>query len=116
MVDARGSLPAATRWLAMSLLAGAVVLGVSAALHPMLPPDAAGQLDVIGGTPHWRAIHLAMIAGSLLVVCGLWALVLVRPPAGRPILIAVFGAVLVGFVLNATNLAFMAEMASGDAM
>jgi hypothetical protein len=100
----------------MTLLAGAAVLGVSAALHPTLPVDVVGQLDVIGRTTHWQAIHVTMVVGSLLVICGVWALALARPPALRPALIGVFVAVAAGFVLNASNVAFMASMGRGEAM
>jgi len=106
--------PAATR-LAIVLLAGAAVLGIGAALHPMLPLDVPGQLDVIAQTSHWRAIHLVMIAGTVLVVIGVWGLLAGRTPAARRALRVIFAVIVIGMVLNATNIAYMAQIGTGDA-
>ena len=60
------------RLLAILLVAGAALLGAGAALHPMLTGDAAAQLRTIATTPYWRALHLAMLAGSGFIIAGVW--------------------------------------------
>jgi hypothetical protein len=72
-----------TRLLALSLLVGTALVGAGAAVHPMLAGDAAAQLRIIAGTPYWRAIHLAMLAGTGLVIAGIWVRLLVDRPGGR---------------------------------
>jgi hypothetical protein len=61
------------RPLALALLAGTALLGVGAALHPVLAGDAAAQLRIIADTRYWRPLHLAMLAGAGLVIAGVWA-------------------------------------------
>lgn len=58
------------RPLAIALLAGTLVVAIGGIVHPMLEGTAADHLRLIAGTPHWRALHLAMLAGSALVVAG----------------------------------------------
>ena len=105
---------------AIALLAGTVLLGVGAAVHPMLAGDAAAQLEMIAATHYWRALHLAMLAGSALVAAGVWTRLvdLAERTAGQetaapPPLIAstVTALVLItaGESLNALNTAFMAS-------
>jgi hypothetical protein len=102
-------------WLAGTLLVGTGLLGAGALLHPMLPSDVAGQLAVIAGTIHWRAIHVVMLAGSVLVIIGLWGLVPSHDPRWRSALRVIFGVIVVGVALNATNIAFMAAIGTADA-
>ena len=106
--------------LAGVLLAGTVLLGIGAAMHPMLPTDAAAQLEVIAATHGWRGIHLAMLAGSALVAAGVWTRLadLARPSSGDGLTgpgpsiiaatIAALALITAGECLNALNTAFMA--------
>ena len=101
------------RLLAILLLIGTVLVGVGALFHPTLAGDAAAQLRTIAGTPYWRTLHLAMLAGSGLVIAGLWVR-LVNDRAMAAPLVAALVLVTVGMALNALNIAFMA--ASGTHM
>jgi uncharacterized membrane protein YhaH (DUF805 family) len=102
------------RTLAIALLAGAVLLGVGAVMHPVLAGDAAAQLRVIGSTPYWRTLHLGMLAGSALVAAGVWVRIVDRPgPAVvrdtvSSAAIAALALVTLGVCLNALNIAYMA--------
>src|SRR5581483_7665182 len=93
--------------LAVLLLAGTAVLGVGAAFHPMLAGDAAAQLQTIASTPYWRVLHLAMLAGSGLVMAGIWVRLLTNGTTPAP-LVAALAIVTVGVALNALNIVFMA--------
>jgi hypothetical protein len=101
------------RPLAVALLAGTALLGVGAAFHPVLAGSAADQLQLIAGTSYWRPLHLAMLAGSGLVIVGIWARVLVgrasgaAPQVAAPLL-AALALLALGLALNALNIAFMA--------
>ena len=95
------------RLLAILLLAGTALLGAGAAFHPMLAGDAAAQLQTIASTPYWRVLHLAMLAGSGLVIAGVWVRLLTNSAAPAP-LVAALAIVTVGVALNALNIAFMA--------
>ena len=96
-----------TRLLAIALLLGTALLGVGAAFHPMLAGDAGAQLRTMAATPYWRAVHLSMLAGSGLVIAGIWVrLVVDRPPSSR--LVAALATITVGVALNALDIAFMA--------
>ena len=95
------------RLLAILLLAGAALLGAGAALHPMLTGDAAAQLRTIATTPYWRALHLAMLAGSGFIIAGVWVR-LVSDHSMKPLLVAGLALVSIGIALNALNIAFMA--------
>ena len=96
------------RPLAVALLAGTALLGAGAALHPVLAGDAATQLRLIADTAYWRPLHLVMLAGSGLVVAGIWVRVLVgRAGAAAPML-AALAVIALGLSINALNIAFMA--------
>jgi hypothetical protein len=95
------------RPLAIVLLAGTALLGVGAAVHPMLVGDAASQLQTIAATPYWRALHLGMLAGSGLVIAGIWVR-LVTDRGASAGLIAALAIVTAGMSLNALDTAFMA--------
>jgi hypothetical protein len=98
---------ALARLLAIALLLGTALLGVGAVFHPMLAGDAAAQLRTIATTPYWRALHLAMLAGSGLVIAGVW----VRLPTDRSPssgLVAALAIITVGIAVNALDVAFMA--------
>jgi hypothetical protein len=77
-------------------------------MHPVLPAEAAGQLDVIANMGHWRAVHLMMLAGSGLVITGLWARLLVGRQAPSRVMLGALGIIALGIALNALNIAFMA--------
>ena len=55
----------------LSLLAGALLVGVAGARHPLLSGDGAAQLGAIAAASGWRGIHLALVFGMILVVAGL---------------------------------------------
>lgn len=95
------------RLLALALLAGTALLGVGAAFHPMLAGDAAVQLRTIAATPYWRTLHLAMLAGSGLVIAGVWVRLVTAAATPAP-LVAALSLVALGVALNALNIAFMA--------
>jgi hypothetical protein len=100
--------------LAIALLVGTVLLGIGAAVHPVLVGDAAAQLRLIASTPHWRTLHLAMLAGSALIAAGVWVRLVDRPPspgardAAGGAAIAALALVAVGVCINALNIAYMA--------
>ena len=108
------------RTLAVALLAGTLLLGVAAALHPVLVGDAAAQLRLIAATPHWRTLHLVMLAGSALIAAGVWVRLIDRPPppggvAGGGVAAtaataatAAIALVVIGVCINALNIAYMA--------
>lgn len=95
------------RTLAVALIVGTALLGIGAMFHPMLASDAADQLRTIAATSYWRALHLAMLAGSGLVIAGIWVR-LVTDRAASGALVAALAIVSVGVALNALNIAFMA--------
>lgn len=95
------------RLLAIALLCGTALLAIGAAFHPILTGDAAAQLHTIATTSYWRALHLGMLAGSGLLIAGIWVrLVTDRAPATP--LVAALAVIAVGLALNALNIAFMA--------
>ena len=76
-------------------------------MHPMLTGDAAAQLRTIATTPYWRALHLAMLAGSGFIIAGVWVR-LVSDHSMAALLVAALALVSIGIALNALNIAFMA--------
>jgi hypothetical protein len=100
--------------LAVSLLVGTLLLGIGAAVHPVLVGDASAQLRLIAATPHWRALHLVMLAGSALIAAGVWVRLVDRPgpaddgDAAGAAAVAALALVVVGVCLNALNIAYMA--------
>jgi hypothetical protein len=55
----------------LCLLAGALLVGVAGAQHPMLQGEGAAQLAAIAAASGWRGIHLALVFGIVFVVAGL---------------------------------------------
>ena len=51
-----------SRALAVALLLGMILLGIGAALHPMLDGGPEAQLRTIAATTFWRPMHLMMLA------------------------------------------------------
>jgi hypothetical protein len=115
MTGPRGDSSPPTTALAGVLLLGTVALGIGAALHPMFPADVPGQLAVIAQTAQWRVIHLVMLAGTALIAVGLWGQLDVHDRSERPFLSIAFGVIVLGLLLNASNIAFMAAIGTGDA-
>lgn len=109
-----------TRALAVALLLGMILLAVPAIIHPVLGGAASDQLRMIADTPYWRTMHLSMLAGSGLIIAGIWVR-LVSDPAMiaqasvtgprtivNPLLIAALALIALGTAVNALNIGFMA--------
>ena len=109
------------RALALALLLGMMLLGYGAAVHPMLAGSPESQLRTIAETAHWRTMHLMMLAGSGLVIAGIWVrLVTDRTVAGSAgstaaspatfngPLVAALALIALGLAINALNIGFMA--------
>jgi hypothetical protein len=95
--------------LGVFLLAGTALMGVGAVCHPMLTGDAAAQLSVIAATRNFRAVHLAMLAGSALIIAGVWVRALECQPGEGFRFGMAFGLIDLGLALNAYDIAFMAR-------
>lgn len=112
-----------TMVLAVALLAGTALHGIGALLHPMLAGDGATQLRTIADMAHWRTLHLAMLAGSGLIVAGVWVRLVDDRAFVRPPLVAALALISTGVAINALNIAYMsgagwhmaARFAGGDA-
>src|SRR5690242_8069970 len=91
----------------MTLLVGTALLGVGAVFHPMLAGDAADQLRTIAATPYWHVVHLTLLAGSGLVIAGIWVRV-ATDRAASSALVATLVTITIGIALNALDIAFMA--------
>jgi len=96
-----------SRPLAIALLVGTALLGIGAALHPMLPADVAGQLGMIAAAPTFRPVHLAMLCGSGLIIAGVWTRLVIARPVAPTALIGALGLVCLGLCFNAIDIAFM---------
>jgi hypothetical protein len=96
-----------SRPLAIALLAGTVLLGGGAALHPMLPADVPGQLRLIAATWYFRPVHLAMLAGSALLIAGVWSRGLIPDSKRDASLIMALALICLGLCFNAIDIAFM---------
>lgn len=97
-----------SRVLAFAMLLGAALLGAGAVMHPLLAGDAAAQLHVIAGTTGWRGIHMSMLAGSVLVIAGLWSRALEEPGVAPPVIVAALVVISIGLAVNALNITYMA--------
>lgn len=99
-----------TRSLAIALLVGTVLLGGGAAMHPILSGGGSMELGMIGGMPIWRTMHLCMLAGTGLIMIGIWVRHVGVTP-GNPTHAAVTAALVVitvGMALDSINTTFMA--------
>jgi hypothetical protein len=94
--------------LALVLLLGTALHGIGALLHPMLAGTAAAQLSTIVGTTYWRPLHLAMLAGSALIVAGIWVRLVDDRAFVRAPLVAALTVLSIGLTINALNIAYMA--------
>ena len=89
----------------------------------MLAGTGATQLRTIADMAHWRELHLAMLAGSGLIVAGVWVRLVNDRAFVRPPLVAALALVSIGVALNALNIAYMSgagwhmagQFAAGDA-
>ena len=110
-----------SRALALALLLGMMLLGYGAAVHPMLAGNPESQLRTIAETAHWRTMHLMMLAGSGLLIAGIWVRLVtdrtVAGSAGSPSggadtfngpLVAALALIALGLAINALNIGFMA--------
>jgi len=100
-------MPTLTRLLAVALLLGTALVGLGGVVHPMLAGDAASQLRLIAETPQWRTIHLAMLAGTGLVIAGVWVRLLLDRAATPAPLVGALAVIVLGLAVNALNIAFM---------
>jgi hypothetical protein len=96
-----------SRLLALLLLIGSLLLLCCAALHPVLPLDAAGDLAMIAGMPHWRFVHLGLLYATGLCIAGVWSRWLSATPDERPGLAVAFAVLGIGLALNGVNIAYM---------
>ena len=108
------------RALAFALLLGMILLGYGAAVHPMLAGSPESQLRTIAETTHWRTMHLLMLAGSGLLIAGIWVRLVTdrgtsdasAPTMGGAAingpLIAALALIALGLAINALNIGFMA--------
>jgi len=101
-------MPRLATLLAVLLLLGSALLGVGAVLHPVLTGRAADDLRLMAATPGWRTIHLLMLAGSGLVIVGIWVRVTDVPISSALASIAALAVIALGLALNALNIAYMA--------
>lgn len=93
--------------LAVVLLLGTALHGIGALLHPMLAGDGATQLRTIADMAHWRELHLAMLAGSGLIVAGVWVRLVDDRAFVRGPLVAALVVISIGVAINALNTAYM---------
>jgi hypothetical protein len=103
--------------LASALLLGMILLGYGAAVHPVLAGPAADQLRTIAETTHWRTMHLLMLAGSGLLIAGVWVRLVTDRPAddatsgaralNAPLLIAL-ALIALGLAINPLTIGYMA--------
>ena len=101
-------MPRLARLLAILLLAGTALLGLGAAIHPMLPGDATEQLKVIVATTHWRTIHLVMLTGTALIIAGVWVRLVTDRSGSALLAVAPLALISIGLAIDALNIAFMA--------
>jgi hypothetical protein len=103
------------RLMAVVLLAGTILLGAGAVAHPMLPVDPEAQLGVMAATPYWRTIHHLMIAGSGLVIGGMWLRLYIDRSRLTALLAMALTTIAIGLAFNAWNVEFMAGTGTIDA-
>ncbi len=79
-------------------------------MHPILHGDGSMELGMIGSMPIWRTMHLCMLAGTGLIVIGIWVR-LVGVPANvstNSAVVAALAIITVGIALDSLNTTFMA--------
>lgn len=81
----------------LSLVVGALLVGVAGLRHPLLEGDGPAQLSAIAAATDWRGVHVSLVFGMVLVVTGLIGVALVHgdtpgsSSARAGILLAVLG-------------------------
>jgi hypothetical protein len=105
-----------TVFLALALLVGTALHGVGALVHPMLAGDGATKLRTIADMAQWRPLHLGMLAGSGLIITGIWVRLVDDRAFVRAPLVAALAVISIGITLNALNIAYMAGAGSHMAM
>jgi hypothetical protein len=73
----------------------------------MLPADVPGQLRLIAATWYFRPVHLAMLAGSALLIAGVWSRGLIAGSARDASLVMALALICLGLCFNAIDIAFM---------
>jgi hypothetical protein len=108
------------RALAVALLLGMILLGAGAGVHPVLAGSPESQLRTMAETPGWRTMHLLMLAGSGLLIAGIWVRLVTdrsvteragvsgTSPLTTAPLIAALALIALGLAINALNIGFMA--------
>ncbi|MEO7038869.1 MAG: hypothetical protein ABI446_02615 [Gemmatimonadaceae bacterium] len=99
-----------TRPLALALLLGTLLLAGGAAMHPILHGDGSMELGMIGSMAIWRTMHLCMLAGTGLIILGIWVRLVDAPPHAttKSVVIAALTIITVGIALDSMNTTFMA--------
>ena len=100
-----------SRALAVAILLGMILLGIGAVLHPMLDGSPADQLRTITAMPFWRTMHLLMLAGSGLLIAGVWVRVVGDRTAATTFnapLVLSLALISLGLAINSLNIGFMA--------
>ena len=97
-------------------LVGTALLGAGSVMHPVLTGAGVGAADlrVIAATPGWRLMHLSMLAGSALVMTGLWVRLGGASEDIRAALVGALVIICIGMTLNAFDILLMAR--SGERM
>src|SRR5215207_9122289 len=95
-----------------------LLLALPALIHPVLAGPAVDQLRMIADTPYWRTMHLSMLAGSALIIAGIWVRLVtdssmsapsaVGRPSANVLLLAALALISLGTAVNALNIGFMA--------
>jgi hypothetical protein len=88
-----------------------ILLGIGAVMHPLLDGSPEAQLRTITAMPFWRTMHLMMLAGSGLLIAGVWVRVVGDRTAATTFngpLIASIALISLGLAINALNIGFMA--------
>lgn len=94
------------RPLALALLLGTLVMGIAAAVHPVLRGDAASHLRTIAESEHWRAIHGSMLAATGLIMVGIWVRLVTARRQPAP-LIAALALITIGLATHSLNIVYM---------
>jgi hypothetical protein len=88
-----------------------ILLGIGAVMHPVLEGTPEAQLRMISAMSFWRPMHLLMLAGSGLLIAGVWLRVVGDNTAATTFngpLIAAMALISLGLAINALNIGFMA--------
>ena len=92
----------------LSLIMGALLVGIAGLQHPLLEGDGAAQLSAIAAADHWRATHLSLVFGMVLVAAGLVGIAVVHgDTAGSSMARAGILLVVLGYGIALTGVLFM---------